>query len=419
MGVVMTQSAHFTAEAFSAHAVRITREFEDRRMLYLRKLKFRAVLACVLLFTFPFWYSLLTRWDYLGNGLSTLGTLIVHVLAAVILIIGIVVFALHPLFRYRYDTLRIGASVPGATGVVNQPLSLKAQIFTQLLAYFGNFTMYENRQLSLRSFRDAPNLPEFDGYRSTDYVKGQFNGVTVEMSELELHVQRESAQVPVFNGLAIVLDINDSNLVLRGKFDGKTVFLQKKDNNNDFVTDKYDGYKRISLAETSFAQHIEAYSTFQEEGVRLLSASLLRAFLKMGDTIAHSKNQTRPVDDKIAFAIERIAGGLGDVLAAMASALLSWFKTGRFRVESMRHSYSQSETAISKDSRAFGNLAQCAFFNDKILISIPYGKNLFEPASVFHKPLSEEDIRVVYEIMTDVAAIADSVVDSLQRQVAA
>ncbi len=414
----MAQDPQFTMEAFTAHAVQITKAFEERRIRFLHKLKFRAVLACVLLFAFPFWFTLLTRWDYLGNGLSAVGTLVVHVMAAIILIISIIVFAVHPLFRYRYDTLRIGASMPGSTGVVNQPMLLKQQLFTQLLGYFGAFTMYGDRKLSLRSFRSAPNLPEFDSYDSSDYIRGQFNGVNVEISEVHLKVQRESSQLAVFSGLFIVLDINDTNLVLRGKFDGKTVVLQKHDSINDFVAEKYDGYKRVSFTESSFTQKLEAYSTVQPEAERLLSEKLLRSFLKISDVVMQSKNQSPSVDDKIAYALERMAEGLGDMMAAMAGAILSWFKTGSFRVESSRHSYSPVETNISKDAKAFALTPQCAFFNDKLLISIPSNKNLFEPDSVFHKPLTQEDITLAFAIMGEISDISKAVVDALPKEVA-
>lgn len=412
----MPDNSGFTIEAFTDHAKRITQSFEKRRTHFLHKLKFRAVVACVLLFTFPFWYSLLTRWDHLDGGFSTVGLLIVHVLAAIIIIIVIVAYAVHPLFRYRYDTFRLGASMPGATGVVNQSVTLKEQIFTELLKYFGDFRMYSDRKMSLKSFRQAPNIPEFDDFECSDYFKGQITGVTVECAEIKLISQKDSSHVRIFSGIMVVLDINDSNLVLRGKFAGKTIVMQKAQNENAFIVDKYDGYQRVKLTDDSFAQHFDVYSTHVDEAKHLASNTLMRILLRLNDTITNTRISQRAVDDRMAAALERIISGLGDVMAAFAESSINWLKTGRFAVKSTRHKFTSLPADVDIDATFFAKTVQCAFYNDKILLSIPTPKNLFEPDSVFNKPLGQNDVLLVYSLMNEIHGLTGAVLKELPKE---
>ncbi len=411
----MADETRYSMEGFAEHARTILHRFEQRRVEFLGKLKFRGIIACILLFTFPLWYSLLARWDYLGEGFSSVGLFIVHVLAAIVIIIGIVAFAVRPLFRYRYDTLKLGATVPGGSGVVQQAIDMKSQLFTQLLSYFGDFNMFSDRKLSLKSFRAAPNMPDFDDCTSEDYTRGQVGGVTVEMSEVELLAQRNSHVQNVFRGIFIILDINDPNVVLRGKFAGKTVAIFGRKSGSDFITSKYDGYKRVTL-DSSVTQFVEAYTTDTPEAERLLTADIVRHIIKLSQAIGAAKNQKRSVDDKVAYALDRIAGGACDVMAVAASTLIHWFKTGSFKTLSQRHKPEKAEHTKADDAGAYNAYVQCAFYEDKFLLSIPCEQNLFEPDSVFYPPLTEEDIKLVYEMMTGIAGMAQSVVASLPKE---
>lgn len=412
-------NAGYTLDGFKEHAAMVGRHFGQRRSVFLKQLKFRCLVAAILLFTFPFWYSLLTRWDALGGGISSIGVLVVNVLAAISIIIIIGAFALRPMFRYRYDTLNVGNTLPGATGVVNQPVRLKSRIFTKLLSYFGDFNMFEDRKLSLRRFQNAPNLPMFDIYDASDYVRGHIDGVRVELCEASLYTQREGESQRIFHGLFILLDINDSHMVLRGKFFGETVLMLSNDMPNDILLAKYDGYQRVALPDSNFGQQVKAVSTNLEEADRLLSGDFIRGGLKLTEALKQVKNQDQSVDDKVVLALEKIATGLGDVLASAGSLLLHWFKTGSFRQQSARHVLQREIAKAQDDSHWFSGGAQCCFFDDKILISLPTSHNLFEPDSLFHPPLTEEDIQLSYSIMSILSDMTKAVIECLPKEMVA
>lgn len=411
----MSDTASKQYESFEQHAATVGRHFETRRKIFLKQLKFRCLVAGVLLLTFPFWYSLLTRWDALEVGLSSLGLLVVHALAALTLIVLIIAFALRPMFRYRYDTLNVGGTMPGASGPVHQSVLLKSRIFTKLLSFFGEFTMYEERRLSLRRFQKAPNLPVFDSYLANDYVRGTMQNVRVEMAEGGLYTHRGGESQNVFSGLMILIDINDAKNVLHGNFSGQTVMLLDAQV-NEVLLEKYEGFKRVQLADSSFGQQVTALSTHTDEAQRLLNSEFVVGILKLSEALQKAQYQESAVDDKIALALEKVATGLGDILAAAGMAIMQWFKTGRFGQISQRHGpLHASAQADTADAQLFSGGAQCCFFEDKIFISLPTKQNLFEPDSLFHPPLTAEDIKLSYAIMNNIGELVKVTLKNLNQ----
>lgn len=410
----MIEGSRFNRDAFSGHAHDIASRFERRRGEFLKKLKVRSAIAVLLLLTFPLWYSLLTSMDDNSqSSLSAFAWVIIHGIAGAVIVGLIIVFAVLPLFRYRHYTVQIGSQLPGVDGMVQQHVSLKGKIFSELFSFFGDFTLHNDRKPLLRSFRDAPGMPEFDDYISEDYIRGAMDGTSVEIAEVQLLARRDHSTLPIFKGLFILLDINNTNLVLRGKFSGKTVLIADRKRENDYVTAKYSGYNPIALPDGNFERHFEAFSTDKEEASRLLSTDLLNAILKLSETVRHVKNQVWHADDRVAYAISAMAQGGSDIIAVAGSALVQWFRTGSFRTNSQRHNVPLHESQVGPDARAFNEYVHCAFYEDKVLISIPYQHDLFEPDSIFHPPLREDDITLTYNLMSTVGGIAGAVVKGL------
>lgn len=413
----------YTLDGFKEHAAGVSRHFEQRRRKFLRQFKLRSIVALLLIFTFPFWYPHLTRWDAVHGVFSSLGFVVANVLAALIIIILIVAFALRPIFRYRYDTLSLGSNIPkvsgtalpGVIGAVHQSVLLKSRIFSELLSYFGDFTMHEERKPPLRRFQKAPNLPAFDVYEASDYIRGVMHGVRVDLAETSLFTQHGGESRPVFKGLFILIDIDDTDTVLRGKFSGQTVLMLQSDAPSELLLKKYDGFKRVHLADSNFGQQVTACTTDLAEAERLLSTPFVGGVLKLEEVLRHAKNQERSPDDRFLAALEHIARGTGEMLMVMVLGIIQWFRTGSFRQQSLRHS-SPAEAKAPEGAPLFSNGMQCSFFDDKILISLPARHNLFEPDSLFHPPLKDVDIALCYQMMSIISELVKSTVESLPNE---
>lgn len=409
--------AAYTFEGFAAHAKAVALRFEQRRMQFLRRLKMRCGIVLVLLLTFPMWFSLIEGLDNVTSGaLSSLSWVLIHVIAGAVIVIGLVAWAVMPLFRYRHYTVQLGNTLPGVSGAVQQHVSLKGEIFGQLFRYFGDFALYEDRQLSLRSLRGAPDMPEFDQYVGEDYIRGAMHGVSVEITEMHLLMRRGRMQFPIFSGLMIVLDINDPGLVLRGRFSGKTVVIADRTLPREYVAMKYGDFRRAALPDGGFEQRFEAFTTDVDEAKRLLTIDLLRDLLRLSDAVRNAKNQVRHTDDRIAFAISGIASGFGDAMGVLATLAVDWFETGSLRRSPMRHKSPPPGAEVAPDAKGLDEAVHCAFYDDKVLITIPYRHNLFEPDVIFRAPLHQDDIRLAYDLMTMVGGIAQAVVKALPKE---
>lgn len=298
---------------------------------------------------------------------------------------------------------------------MQQQVSLKGEIFGQLLRYFGDFNLYEDRQLSLKAFHHAPGLPAFDEFASEDYIRGAMRGVSVEISEAKLLAGPPRQRVPVFSGLMIVIDFNDPNLVLRGTFAGKTVVVADHFSNYELGRALHKHFQPVALAQNGIAQRFQAASTDPAEAARLLSPELLASLLRLSDAVRNARNQERPIDDRLAYALSGIAQGLADMIAVIAKGMMNWFKTGRFTNVATRRGLRMPEAGATPQVKAFAESMHCSFYDDKVLIMIPYRHNLFEPDSIFRPPLSEDDIHLTYDLMTMVEAIAQAAVDALPK----
>jgi hypothetical protein len=404
----MENSPSFDFDAYASHAGVIAARFEERRSRFLHQLNFRLIIALILFITFPWWFGLMARWDHAGaTALPSLGWLTIHFMAGAVILAVIIAYTAMPLLRYRHYRAQIGSA--------QQDITLKGGIFTQLFKYFGDFIFYDDRKLALRSFHNAPTMPDFDEYISEDYIKGALAGVSVEITEVQLKAHRQGTDTVLFNGLMIVLDINDSNLVLHGKFSGKTVVIANRPREDDYVIAKYADYRRAVLPDTSFEQHFEAFTTDPDEASRLLTSDLLRNLLKLSATIGSARNQALSPDNRLAYMLGRLAGKFSNRLAAGAEILLHWFKTGSFRVQSTRPEMQLNGSALPADAKRLSRCLHCAFYEDKVLITIPYRHNLFEPDSIFQPPLHADDIKLTYELMTAVNGMAGAVLKTLPK----
>lgn len=412
----MADSLPFNIDEFTAHARTVAARFEERRAQFLKRLKLRCAIAFLLLASFSWWYPYITQWDDAGSdSLSAVIWFFVQMGAGIVIIVGILVFAVLPLFRYRNYTAQIGNVLPMVSGVIQQAVSLKGEIFSQLFRYFGNFTLYHDRRLALKSFRDAPNMPDFDEYEGEDYIRGVLQGVSVEINEITLKAHDNHKRIPLFNGLMIILDINNSDLVLHGKFTGKTIVIIDRAREDNYVVRKYSGYSPVALSDSGFAEHVEAFTTDPDEAQRLLTSDLLRQILKLSDTVRTAKNQTIPMDDKIAYAISALAIRSAELLANVGKGGIQWLRTGHFSLYATRPELQRAEAALPADAKALSSCVHCAFYGDKVLITIPYEHNLFEPDSIVRPPLHSEDIKLVYNMMSTIGGIANAVLGALPK----
>lgn len=302
-----------------------------------------------------------------------------------VLIVGVSIFlVLQPIFSYRGRNKAAGMNPRG--------YALKDYVYSHLIKFFGDFEFAPQGGMLAHDIQHATILPPHYVHTAEDYITGVLHGCTVKIAETELAHVEQKEHVALFKGLLILIDICDSRVQLRGTFSGRTVLIADAQKNVQEITSKYAGYEPFPLADAPLEERFEAYTTHPEEAQKVLSASFMATLLKLQDHLSHLRVQRQHLDDKLAHAVD----------AVLDSIKIPF--TGKLPAEQEHdtlHDITLNVTkanAISTDSRYINQHVQAEFYDDKVLITIPFKQDLFETNSLFEPALCDEDRVLLYSI---------------------
>ena len=102
----------------------------------------------------------------------------------------------------------------------------KRYILPSLARLFGNFSYNVDGRIPMCEMRPSKIVPHHDKYESEDYFAGEYMGVGIRFSEVDLKQRRRNKNrtyyVSVFKGLAVLLDMKSK------RFLGHTILDQNK-----------------------------------------------------------------------------------------------------------------------------------------------------------------------------------------------
>ena len=327
----------------------------------------------------------------------------------------------RPIFRYRRHA---GAPINAFQDA--KPYSLKEHCYGNLFQYFGDFT-YRNladvedlttHGISPRHFHEAPNVAAFDEYRAEDHVMGRVNNAKVELSEAQLVRRRGGERTALFRGLAIVVDIDEVKSRLRGPFNGMGVAIADFKKDAPVIQREFENWQRIDLKNAALEQHFEAFTTNEEEAEAIFTPKMLHELLTLQESLKHAKDQHVHDDEKILVALAR---GVAKVFAAGSTLSLMGRKSlhAHYDITDDVSMNKFEPLADGKIAQALNESIECSFFRDRVLITIPYTHDFFEPNSLFEPAIHEGDLELVYSIMRVVNLVAMNVTgakDALNKQ---
>lgn len=316
---------------------------------------------------------------------------------------------LAPLSGYRKRVKQFGGYRFGQGGL-KQPYrleySLKHDLYTGLLSAFGDFKFVSSGNIPLVLLGKSCILPPFDRVIAEDYIVGVLNDMTIKMTEASLVRVREGGKLSFFKGLLILIDVSESRVKLRRHFSGHTVLAQ---HDNGYIKQQF--LKTTGKTPQSWTpmSGLECYTDVPEESHQLLQADLVKPLSDIYEIIRHLKRQTEHIDTKIFYS-------LNVLYDLVKSQLIDRFAHNPLPAEQAYDKefgekgidFTKGDP-ISEDVSAANNGFRAEFFEDKILISLPYSHDLFEPNSIFESPLNEEDIRLVYALMDVLQKITERV----------
>lgn len=418
------------------HVKPLAKELEKKRQSYLKKFVIHCVFSTVLfalLLIYGGYFQEKIRgiisWldRVFGSDNSAIEPFLTSGLLYVVFPLCLMGFAILPIYRYRKHvrTIKVNDVVVG--GEVTR---LKEQSFEALFRYFGDLSLRSEHNVSMLNLHGNRILPDYEHMYSEDRITGTVLDSRLEIAEAKLITDHQGRKVAVFSGLLVIIDVCNPDVKLRGDFQGETVLIQDGRKHAGYIEEKYKGFEKVALPTRELESRFEVLSTAPEEASRLLNEGFIREIETLSDIIAGAREQMTHSDaTAIALTAARIRY-LGGVLFSWLAAIpltLGYnlyhhkLDVTRYRILRYRNAESydplkhtavyQSVGAVSAEELEHLNEGvECNFYKDKILLTIPYVHDLFEPNSLFEPALIEEDTELVYHIMQAVKTVTEKVV---------
>lgn len=320
--------------------------------------------------------------------------------------LGLAAFSLHPVFAYKNhkDETPEGKKIR---------VTLKEITFKKAFQFFGDFNLDPEGGISGGALQGSRILPPYDEIYTEDFITGSHNGVKIELCEAELSASHNLPRpFSVFKGMLVMLTL-PGNM----QFSGQTVIIQDENKDVAALQQNLAGMQRIDLPTAEFEEHYEALTTNQSEAMRLISEQFMETMVGLFRTLRNTSVQVTHTDDKIVAVIKMLKK---TALATLKNPrhLQKQFKKLPYHIERIKgmveakrngEKYVEPEVQMPEGMYNINNSVQCSFYGNKVLLTIPYDNDLFEPNSVFEHAFEAEDITLTYAMMLAIFRLADQI----------
>lgn len=151
--------------------------------------------------------------------------------------------------------------------------SYKQKILPEIAALFGELTYDLSGKISMALMLPSKIVPHHDRYRAEDYFSGEYKGITMKFSEINLMERRRSDKktryVTVFKGLAILLNTKHK------RFYGHTILQKDRNALMEWFKEKSNGLERAEMVDPEFEEFFDAYTNDQVEARYLIDPAMI------------------------------------------------------------------------------------------------------------------------------------------------
>jgi hypothetical protein len=177
----------------------------------------------------------------------------------------------------------------------------KQEILPSLAKLFGNFTYNVDGRVPMHSMRSSKIVPRHDKYESEDYFMGEYMGVRIQFSEVDLKQKRRSKNrthyVSVFQGLAVLLDMKSK------RFLGHTIIDHNKSKISEWFKERSLDLKRANLVDPVFEDRFDVYTNDQVEARYLVDPTMIERLNGMYEEYNGNKMAAAFYDSKMLILI--------------------------------------------------------------------------------------------------------------------
>jgi len=177
----------------------------------------------------------------------------------------------------------------------------KRKILPSLAKLFGNFTYNVDGRVPMHAMRPSKIVPRHDKYESEDFFAGEYKGVGIKFSEVNLKQKQRSKNktryVTVFKGLAILLDMKSK------RFLGHTILDYNKGKISEWFKERSLDLKRANLVDPVFEGRFDAYTNDQVEARYLIDPTMMERLNGMYEEYDGNKMAAAFYDSKMLILI--------------------------------------------------------------------------------------------------------------------
>lgn len=149
----------------------------------------------------------------------------------------------------------------------------KQKILPKIAALFGNLKYDIDGRIPMDEMTPSKIVPGHDRYRPDDYFTGEYKGIKLEFSEINLqerrHSDKKTSYVTVFKGLAILLNTKHK------RFYGHTILEKNHSALVEWFKQKSHNLERAEMVDPEFEQIFDAYTTDQVEARYLIDPVMI------------------------------------------------------------------------------------------------------------------------------------------------
>jgi hypothetical protein len=384
-----------TYQAFNLHSQEVESLVENRRKSYALRFTISSLVTFLVAVLSPASIYLLTIEEDTFNFL---------ILVYLFIIISLARITFLQLIRYK-------ATVKSRSHErlkITKDSILKDIIFTELLKFFGDFKFKSKNKISLNDVLPSGIIPDSDNYSGEDLISGIIHESKIEICEAKLTNLVAGEPVDFFTGLLVVIDICNPDIKLRGGLAGHSVLIADQHKYEDILQGRFSKLNRIKLADANLEGEFEFFSDNENEAKRILPVEILEEVKELSNYINNAKGQQEHIENKLMYGVEQVVFSLSNTLKSCLSRL-----TGREKEDLYIRDFNQvydptKHNIISNEVNSINNCLQISAYKDKLVITLPYRHDLFEPNSLFSKPIIEEDKQILFRIMNLVDKITSN-----------
>jgi hypothetical protein len=221
------------------------------------------------------------------------------------------------------------------------------------------------------------------------------NHSRVELCEMKLIQGKGSDEQIAFQGMIILIDFSEVKLKLRALLNGHTILVADADK-KEVGTKLSEEWQNIPLPDAKTEAHFELISTDKSEAQKLSNSLVIEALSDQLQSLKSSQMQHTHHDGIFWSAFEK----LGQLVYNLATLnFLSGRVPSADRLE-------ENEVDFIK----VNNTLQLAAWRDRMVMTLPYDQNLFEPDSLFASPaIHEEDLKLFFQLIQTLETLTNEV----------